>query len=101
MVQILDCHTIIDQAVNLNNVDKEPHGTCALIYRSYFDGALFKENGLLSKQESISLILHIDVLILKYVIPLAHPEGSIKPVVCIGFWAVTLLCPPSNQNTIS
>ncbi|KAK0135157.1 hypothetical protein N1851_029028 [Merluccius polli] len=58
--QILDCQTILDQTGNLNTVDKQPQRTSVHIYKSFFDGAFFKENELLSNQESISLILYID-----------------------------------------
>lgn len=58
--QVLDCQSILDQAVNLNTVFKQQQESCAHIYKSFFDGGAFTENKLLSKQESNSLILYID-----------------------------------------
>ena len=90
---ILDCQTILDQAVNLNNVDNQPQRTCAHLYKTIFDGAFFFENGLLSKQESISLILYIDEF------EICNPLGTSrkKHKICGLYWILGNLPPGCNS----
>ncbi|XP_049333152.1 uncharacterized protein LOC125804583 isoform X1 [Astyanax mexicanus] len=94
--QILDCQTILDQAVNLTTVDKEPQRTCVQAYRSFFDGDFFKDNGLLSKQESISLILYIDEF------EICNPLGTSKRKhkICGVYWILGNL-PPACSSALS
>lgn len=93
--QILDCQTILDQAGNLNTVYYQPQRT-PHIYKSSFDGVFFKENELLSKQESISLILYIDEF------EICNPLGTSKRKhkICGLYWILGNL-PPSCNSALS
>lgn len=89
--QILDCQAILDQAVNLNAVDQQSQRQH--IYKSFFDGTLFKQNELLSKQESISLILYIDEF------EICNPLGTSKKKhkICGLYWTLGNLPPGCNS----
>lgn len=90
---ILDCQTISDKAVHLNNVDNQPQRTCVHSYKTIFDGAFFFENGLSSKQESISLILYIDEF------EICNPFGTSrrKHKSCGLYWILGNLPPGCNS----
>lgn len=89
---ILDCQTILDQ-VNLNTVDNQPQRTCVQICKTIFNGAFFNENELLSKQESISLILYIDEF------EICNPLGTSrrKHKMCGLYWILGNLPPGCNS----
>lgn len=93
---ILDCQTILDQAVNLNTVDNQPQKT-SVHYKTIFDGDFFHENGLLSKQESISLILYIDEF------EICNPLGTSrrKHKICGLYWVLGNLPPGCNSALTS
>ncbi len=91
--QVLDCQKILDQACNLNTVLKQPQTTCVHIYKSFFDVAFLKENQLLSKQESISLILYID----EFEICNTLETSKRKHKICGLYWILGNLPPGCNS----
>lgn len=56
--QILNCHTVLDKAINL----KSPHQVQSdeIQYKSFYDSINYKYNLQLSKECAISLILYVD-----------------------------------------
>lgn len=91
--QILECQTVLDHARNLNNTDELKQQTkqkCSVqIYNSFYDGAAFKANEFLCKQESISLILYIDEF------EICNPLGTSrqKHKICGIYWVLGNLPP--------
>lgn len=98
--QILECQTVLDQARNLNDTDElkqptEQNGSVH-VYKSFYDGAFFKENDFLCQQKSISLILYVDDF------EICNPLGTSrrKHKICGIYWVLGNL-PPLYHSSLS
>lgn len=57
--KLLNCETILNKAINLKE-KHQPEESDKQVYRSFWDGLLFKRNAILSKECAISLTLYAD-----------------------------------------
>nr|XP_054599134.1 uncharacterized protein LOC107389155 isoform X1 [Nothobranchius furzeri]XP_054599135.1 uncharacterized protein LOC107389155 isoform X1 [Nothobranchius furzeri] len=87
--EILDCEAILSQTEHIQTLHKDSGEG---IYKSFFDGAIFKEK-VLSNEESISLILYIDDF------EICNPLGTSKRKhkICGLYWTLGNLLPGCNS----
>lgn len=93
--QLLNCETILNKAINLKE-KHQPGESDKEVYRSFWDGLLFKRNVVLSKECSISLILYIDDF------EICNPIGTSrkKHKICALYWTLGNL-PPGCHSSLS